>query len=140
MLTAAGNEREIMAAKTPYEMLGGESGVRRLVHEFYAIMDENPEAAGIRAMHGKSLAAIEQKLFEYLSGWLGGPMLYQQKYGTVCLSAPHAPYPIGAGERDQWLRCMDLALERVGASQELKQMLEEPLFRVADIIVNRRDA
>lgn len=138
MLSRAGTEQKIMAAKTPYEMLGGEPGVRQLVHEFYAIMDENPEAAGIRAMHGKSLDSIEQKLFEYLSGWLGGPMLYQQKYATVCLSAPHAPYPIGASERDQWLRCMELALERVGASQELKEMLAEPLFRVADIIVNRR--
>ena len=56
--------------------------------------------------------------------------------GTVCLTEPHAPYHIGEKERDQWLMCMDLALERIGASEELKTMLKEPLFRVADAVRN----
>lgn len=126
-----------MSGQNPYQLLGGEEGVRRLCAVFYRIMDESPEAAGIRAMHGESLAAIEGKLFEYLSGWMGGPQLYVRRTGTVCLTKPHQPYAIGAAERDQWLWCMDRALEEVGASAEVRDMLREPMFRVADMMVNR---
>lgn len=122
--------------QTPYDILG-EEGVRRLAHTFYQCMDELPEAADIRRMHSKELSSVSQKLFEYLSGWLGGPQLYVEKYGTVCMTTPHKPYAIGPQERDQWLLCMDHALERIGASEELKAMLKEPMFEVADMIRNR---
>lgn len=122
---------------TPYELLGGEAGVRELCTRFYAMMDTLPEARTIRAMHGESLEPIREKLFEYLSGWMGGPPLYQRRTGTVCLTRPHAPYAIGEAERDAWLLCMERALEDIGASGELKDMLREPMFRVADMMVNR---
>ncbi|MBK9005547.1 MAG: hypothetical protein IPM31_01010 [Anaerolineae bacterium] len=38
-----------------YELLGGETGVRKLVDRFYDLMDSAPEAADIRAIHPKSL-------------------------------------------------------------------------------------
>lgn len=121
---------------TPYDLLG-EDGVRRLCNAFYDCMDQLPEAADIRRMHGKDLTGIRQKLFEYLSGWFGGPQLYAQKYGSICMTGPHKPYAIGPRERDQWLLCMQHALERIDASDELKVMLEEPLFAIADMIRNR---
>lgn len=122
---------------TPYDLLGGEAGVRRLADAFYSAMDDLTSTADVRRMHGENLDSIKQKLFEYLSGWLGGPPLYAQKNGTVCLTDPHAPYSIGSKERDQWLACMDEALTRVGASADLKQMLKEPFFAVADIVRNQ---
>ena len=67
---------------------------------------------------------------------MGGPPVYLAINGTVCLTDPHAPYRIGPKERDQWLLCMDAALEDIGASEELKQMLKEPMFRVADTVRN----
>ena len=57
--------------------------------------------------------------------------------GTVCLTDPHEPYAIGPKARDQWLLCMDKALERIGASDELKEMLKEPMFLVADTVRNQ---
>ncbi|MGI9273529.1 MAG: group II truncated hemoglobin [Endozoicomonas sp.] len=124
-----------MTARTPYEILGDE-GVRQLANAFYDVMDELPEAAPIRRMHGKALGDIKTKLYQYLSGWMGGPHLYHEKYGTICMTKPHSGYKIGNDERDQWLKCMDQALERIEASEELKQMLKEPIFRVADAIKN----
>jgi hemoglobin len=124
--------------KTPYELLGKEDGIRALANAFYDIMDENTEAETIRKMHAESMDDIKQKLFEYLNGWLGGPHLYKQKYGKICLTDPHKPYPIGAKERDQWLTCFEKALERVGASDEVKEMVKEPIFRMADFMVNQR--
>lgn len=123
--------------KTPYELLGKEEGIRALANAFYDIMDETTEAETIRRMHAESMDDIKQKLFEYLNGWLGGPHLYKQKYGKICLTDPHKPYAIGNAERDQWLLCFDKALDRVGASPEVKEMVREPIFRMADFMVNK---
>jgi hemoglobin len=123
-------------AQTPYQILG-EDGIRNLVDAFYDIMDTLPEAARIRAMHAADLAPMKEKLAEYLIGWMGGPPLYAARYGSVCMTEPHAPYWIGPQERDQWLLCMDKALEQTGASEELKEMLRIPLQRIADAVRNR---
>jgi len=120
----------------PYEMLGGEAGVRELCKRFYEVMDQDSKAAHVRAMHGASLESIEEKLFEYLSGWMGGPHIYKEKYGTVCLTEPHAPYAIDEQARDEWLYCMDRALEKINASDELKEMLKEPVYNLANFIRN----
>jgi hemoglobin len=126
-----------MSQLTPYQMFGEEEGIRRLADAFYDAMDELPQAERIRAMHSANLDSIKEKLFEYLSGWVGGPQLYSDKYGTVCLTDPHKPYPIGPEERDQWLLCMDKALETIGASEELKNLLKTPMYQLADLVRNR---
>ncbi|MCY1427542.1 hypothetical protein D9M71_433910 [compost metagenome] len=53
------------------------------------------------------------------------------------MTGPHRPFAIGPKERDQWLLCMDRALEQVGASEEVKTMLKQPLQAIADMIRNR---
>ncbi len=123
-------------AQTPFEILG-EDGIRRLTAAFYDVMDELPEAAALRAMHAEDLGPMKEKLAEYLIGWMGGPPLYANKYGTVCMTTPHEPYHIGPEERDMWLLCMDKALEQIGASDELLEMLKVPMFRIADAVRNR---
>jgi len=123
-------------AQTPYQLLG-EDGIRALVNAFYDIMDTLPEVTDLRAMHARDLAPMKEKLSEYLIGWMGGPPLYADKYGTVCMTEPHEPYHIGPEQRDQWLLCMHKALAQTGASEELVEMLRLPLFRIADTIRNR---
>ena len=125
-------------ADTPYEILGQE-GIRALADAFYDAMDELPQAADVRRMHAGNLEPIKRKLIAYLTGWMGGPPVYQAMTGTVCLTEPHAPYAIGEKERDQWLLCMDTALERIDASEELKEMLKIPMFRIADTVRNQTD-
>lgn len=126
----------MQTAQTPFQILG-EQGIRELSSAFYDIMDKLPEAAAVRAMHASDLAPMKEKLAQYLIGWMGGPPLYAQKYGTVCMTEPHEPYHIGPQERDQWLLCMHRALAQTGASEELVEMLRLPLFRIADAIRNR---
>ena len=92
-------------AITLYEAVGGEAGVRALTRRFYALMDTLPEAAACRAIHPADLSGSEEKLFEYLSGWLGGPPLYTDKYGHPRLRQRHLPAPIGPEEIDGWLLC-----------------------------------
>jgi hemoglobin len=126
-------------ADTPYEILG-QDGVKALASAFYDVMDELPDAADIRAMHAECLDDIKRLLTAYLTGWLGGPPVYEAMTGTVCLTDPHAPFAIGVKERDQWLDCMHRALDRIEASDELKEMLEIPLFRIADTVRNCEDS
>jgi hemoglobin len=132
-------ESEMSAAQTPYQILG-KDGIKELVHVFYTVMDELPQAADIRAMHAENLDHIKRMLTAYLTGWMGGPPVYQALKGTVCLTDPHEPFRIGAKERDQWLLCMDEALERINAGVELREMLKKPMFQVAEAVRNCEDS
>lgn len=122
---------------SPYRRMGGEPGVRALVDRFYDLMDRLPEAADIRAMHGKSLASSRDKLFIFLSGWLGGPDDYQSGYGQPRLRSRHLPFVIGRKERDQWMLCMSRALDEQISDAGLRAQLGETLFQVADFMRNR---
>lgn len=136
-MSQAAEETAEAPAITPYAMVGGEAGLRGIVERFYAIMDSDPAAAGIRAMHAPDLAPVRELLFEFLSGWLGGPPLYQQRPDRKCIRSAHAGFAIGAAERDQWLYCMRRALQEAGLPDEVRSYLDAPLFRTADVFRNR---
>ena len=91
--------------RTPYERIGGADGVRRLTARFYVLMDELPEAKACRAVHPPSLARAEERLFEYLSGWLGGPPLFVERHGAPMLRRRHFRASIGPPEVEGWLAC-----------------------------------
>ena len=136
MLTADRNVSELNQ-ETVYQRLGGEPALRRLVHCFYRQMDELSEANTIRGLHGPDLSGAESKLFKFLSGWLGGPPLYWEEFGHPRLRMRHHPFTIGARERDQWMLCMNRALELSVADEALRQGLSRALAQVADHMVNR---
>ncbi len=121
--------------ESPYDIIGGEEIVRKLVDRFYDLMDAKEEVVGIRDMHAKSLRISREKLFLFLSGWLGGPDLYVQKYGHPRLRARHLPFKIGESERDQWLLCMDQALDEL-VDDPIKQKLKESFANVANHMRN----
>ena len=126
-----------MTPPTPYEALGGETGVRRLVDRFYDYMDSLPEAAGIRSLHAKSLRGSRDKLTLFLSGWFGGPDLYSRKYGHPRLRRRHLPFPIGTDERDQWMLCMTKALQDTDLTAPMRQQLTQAFWRTADHLRNQ---
>ncbi len=123
-----------------YDQLGGEAGVRQLVDRFYDLMDSNPETTGIRAMHAKSLRVSREKLFLFLSGWLGGPALYIEKYGHPRLRQRHLPFRISSDERDQWLYCMNQALKEQITDPLFLQTLQSSFFNVANHMRNEPDS
>lgn len=122
-----------------YQLLGGEKGLRSLVDRFYDIMDSAPEAAKIRAFHAKSLKQSREKLFMFLSGWSGGPQLYVEKYGHPRLRMRHMPFAIGAVERDQWLWCMNKALDESGLDPRVAEFLKTRFSEVADFMRNQME-
>jgi hemoglobin len=119
-----------------YELIGGETGLRTLVDRFYDLMDSSPEAAKIRAFHGKSLKQSREKLFMFLSGWSGGPQLYIEKYGHPRLRMRHMPFAIGTVERDQWLWCMNRSLDESQIDTRVAEFLKVRFAEVADSMRN----
>ena len=124
-------------SRTPYELLGGDAKVRELVDRFYDLMDFEPAYKQLRAVHGNTLDSAREKLYHFLSGWLGGPPLYTDRYGHPMLRARHLPFAIGDLERDQWMACMVQAMEETEVPQELRAALEQAFFKTADWMRNR---
>ncbi|MEY4652029.1 MAG: hypothetical protein RI884_610 [Pseudomonadota bacterium] len=124
----------------PYDLIGGEPVVRALVDRFYDLMDLEPGYAALRASHGSELTQARQKLFMFLSGWLGGPPLYVEQYGHPRLRMRHMPFSIGIQERDQWVACMHQAMGEVGIEPQMAARLKASFMQTADWMRNRAGA
>lgn len=126
-------------SKTHYERIGGEPVIRALVDRFYDLMDSEPLAAGIRALHPPDLSGSRDKLYWFLVGWMGGPALYIERFGHPRLRARHLPFPIGERERDEWLWCMFKALDEIVSDVQLREHLAQALAHTADFMRNRAE-
>ena len=122
--------------ETPYMRLGGEDQVRQLVDRFFDLMDHLPEAWDIRKVHQTDLSSARNKLFKYLSGWLGGPPLYNTEFGNPNLKMSHSSFSIGTRERDQWILCMNQAMEDLNIQDDLRKHLDQAFFSTEDLIRN----
>ena len=125
---------------TPYQLLGGAARVRELVDRFYDLMDSTPAFASARRLYPPQLDESRDKLYLFLSGWLGGPQLYVGRYGHPMLRARHLPFSIGIAERDQWMACMVMAMEDIGLDETLRSGLAHALFQTADWMRNRAES
>lgn len=121
---------------SPFKSLGEEAGVRKLVDRFYDLMDENTNAATIRDMHPDSLDGSRQKLYEFLCGFFGGPSLYIEKHGHPRLRMRHAGFAIDESARDNWIACMNQALEEQVEDKIMLMQLKSSFFRTADHLIN----
>ena len=117
--------------------LGGEAVLHKLVERFYDLMELEPAYAALRAAHGPLLTQARQKLFWFLSGWMGGPQYYIERFGHPRLRLRHMPFAIGIQERDQWVACMDQAMGELQVEAALRARLRDSFFQTADWMRNR---
>lgn len=122
---------------TMYEAIGGDAAVKALAHRFYALMDTLPEAARCRAIHPADLSGSEAKLYDYLTGYLGGPPVYVEKHGHPRLRSRHFGASIGPVERDEWLLCFSKAMEETIPNPKLREIIWPPIERLAHHMMNR---
>ena len=126
---------------TFFDLLGGEAtgteNIRNLVETFYDIMDRDAKVVTLRAMHQPDLTEAREKLFMFLTGWIGGPQLYIERYGHPMLRARHMPFPIDESARDQWMYCMIKAMHQLHFEDDLMKKLANQLYGVADFMRNR---
>ncbi|WP_439541923.1 group II truncated hemoglobin [Hyphomicrobium sp.] len=119
-----------------YELIGADKGLRALIETFYDIVEFEPEGELLltlhRRGHGVAHSRIEQ--FDFLSGFLGGPRLYVEHHGHSDVRAMHEHVDVSEEARDAWLKCMAIAIDRVGLPNDLKQRLMMPFTHVAKLL------
>jgi hemoglobin len=116
---------------TLYDAIGGDATVRGLVKRFYDLMDTLPEAKNCRALHPSDLTGSEAKLYDYLTGYLGGPPVYVEKHGHPRLRSRHFGAAIGPAERDEWLLCFKRAMDETIENPKLRDIIWPPVERLA---------
>ncbi len=123
---------DLATGATMYELLGGAPTLRTLVDHFYDIMESDPRIKPVRDMHKADLGPMRVGLFEFLSGWLGGPNLYVDKHGSPCLTGVHMGYAIDDHARDLWVECMQRAMELTEVPLKYIEVIMPPLADMAD--------
>ena len=128
-----------MTAPQPsaYDYIGGAAVIRQLVDRFYDFMDTLPEAATIRAMHASDLTVSRDRLYWFMTGWLGGPQMFVERRGHPRLRARHLPFAVDTAAKDAWMLCMRSAVAEVVTIPDAHEYLLEPLERLADHMRNQ---
>jgi hemoglobin len=120
-----------------FQAAGKEVGIRKLVDDFFARMGSDPRFETIYAMHPEDKEVSRDKLARFLCGWLGGPRLYQEKYGGISIPRVHEHLAIATPERDQWLTCMRETVAEQPFDAEFKTYLMQQLFVPAEGVRRR---
>lgn len=121
-------------APTPYEELGGEAVARSLAEAFYDRVEATSPV--LTEMLPADTTLSREKLYEFLSGWLGGPQLYWERRGHPRLRMRHARFAIDDHAAAEWMRCMGEALDQVGAESPVREFLAAELGTVATHLRN----
>ena len=120
-----------------FQAAGGELGIRKLVDDFYDVMDRAEHARTIRRMHPADLNVSRDKLARFLCGWLGGPRRFREKYGPISIPSAHAHFVIGTGERDAWLACMEEAIAKQAYAEDFATYLLTQLRVPAEAVYKK---
>ena len=117
-----------------YAAAGGEDTFRRLVSRFYELVAGDPLLRPIYP--GADLGPAEEHLRLFLVQYWGGPHTYGELRGHPRLRMRHAPFRIGAAERDAWLRHMRTAMDELKLGPDLDRQLWDYLVMAAYSMVN----
>lgn len=120
-----------------FRAAGGREGIFKLVNEFFDRMGSDERFATIWNMHPDDKDISRDKLARFLCGWLGGPKLYREKYGSIGIPRVHQHLAIATPERDQWLICMGETVEEQAFDPSFKTYLMEQLFVPAEAVRRR---
>jgi len=130
------NSNTKIKSSSLYQQIGGEKVVRQLSDSFYDIMQAEPEVKALRQIHTRDLTETRQRFFEFMSGWLGGPPLFEQNYGHPRLRARHLHVKVDQIMISQWLYCMNKALENTVPQRKYRQLIYQNLQPLAQHMLN----
>jgi hemoglobin len=85
----------------------GEENIFRMCRDFYDEIGRSP----IRPLFSDDLPKASEKLAAFITGVVGGPPLYHQRYGDPMMRARHLAFPIDENTRRIWLDCFFKTLE-----------------------------
>lgn len=118
---------------TPYEQLGGESVLEKMVTNFYHYVKQDEALA---PLFPEDLTETARKQTQFLTQFLGGPALYTMEHGHPMLRARHMPFPITEHHAKAWLGCMEKAMDSVSLKGPLRDFIISRLTMTAYHMVN----
>jgi hemoglobin len=124
-----------MTEATLYEAVGGMPFFVALVDGFYARVAVDPVLLALYPEQVE-LAPARERLSLFLAQYWGGPTTYSDARGHPRLRMRHAPFRIGAVERDHWLKAMDDALNELAPADEIRARLDAYFGMAADAMRN----
>lgn len=116
---------------TPYDLVGGQQVVRRLVDRFYDLMEANPAFGELRALHAPDLGPMRDSLTGFLAAWLGGPRDWFEQRPGRCMMSAHRDVPISEASARQWADAMTQAVSESVADARLAEKMAEALSAMA---------
>lgn len=111
----------------------GERNLKQLLDTFYDLVFQS-EIIGPLFKTDKE--EIKRKQFLFLTQFLGGPQLYSQEFGHPKMRMRHLPHEIDNRAKDEWLRCMNTAVQSLDMEPELKIALYNCFPQIAQHMVN----
>lgn len=119
---------------TVYKQLGEEK-IEELVDRFYDYVDEDSR---MRFLFPEDLTEtrLKQKLFQIQ--FLGGPNLYNERFGHPMLKMRHMPFKVTEEARDAWLDNMSKAMDDVKLPNDIKEHIYKRYEITANAMVNSR--
>jgi hemoglobin len=124
----------VTQAQSFYQAIGGEQTFRRIVARFYVEVKDDEL---LRPLYPEEdLGPAEERLRLFLMQYWGGPHTYSDNRGHPRLRMRHAPFQIGPLQRDAWLRCMRVAVDEAGLSEEHRAQLWNYLENAAHSLMN----
>ena len=125
-----------MNFETPYEMLGGEETIQKLVNSFYPKVYANPI---LSPLFEGDMEEIKRKQKMFLTQFTGGPTLYSDEFGPPAMRARHMPFEITPTRATAWLACMREAMDDIGLEGPIREQFYDRLQQVAGIMINTPD-
>jgi len=108
--------------RTLFDRIGGLASTRALADEFYNVMESDAKAKSILEIHPSNLYMSRLKLYKFLTQWFGGPALFGEQYvNAKWLALKHRRFNLTKDEKDQWLHCMDTAMDNLKFAAAEKQ-------------------
>lgn len=135
-MTASASAQTAPAPVTPFDMIGGETEVRRFVDRFYDLMEGDPAYAGLRALHAPDLGPMRASLTGFLIAWLGGPRRWFEERPGACIMSAHRKFAINPAIAGQWTQAMARALADSQVDPVLAARMTEAFTNMSNGMVN----
>jgi hemoglobin len=100
-------------ARSLFVRIGGRPAVERIVDDFYARIEADPD---MRPIFPADMAPGREKQKLFMEQWLGGEPRYSDRFGHPRLRRRHFPFPIEERHAGRWLHHMTSAMRAAGVS------------------------
>lgn len=123
----------VVARMTVYEVVGGQPFFDELVDRFYDGVESDDL---LRPLYPDDLGPSRSRLAGFLAQYWGGPPHYSNERGHPRLRMRHAPFAIGARERNSWMKHMRSALHAVSMPDDIRSAMDAYFDNAATHLIN----